>query len=339
LPQARANARLIMMAPKPSVTEEGFEGFTALWESHRDQLQWRIPFLLPPWLRVWQEAFAPGATPSFLAVRDGEAVIGIAPLLITGDTASVVGSPDVCDYADLIVAPGKETVFCEGLCNALKQRHVRFLDIASTRPDSVVVSCLLDLARQRGYEVACQEEDVSLERDLPPTWDDFLGLLSSKQRHEVKRKLRRLEEAGTIDYRFVEDRGSVPAFMDMFLSLFVESRQDKAAFMTGEMEGFFRSLAEAMSRAGLLRSGVLEVDGVPTAAVMAFDLNDTVYLYNSAYDPEYSSLSVGVLSKALCIKDSIERGKKRFDFLKGGERYKYHLGGQEVQLYRCRFSL
>jgi CelD/BcsL family acetyltransferase involved in cellulose biosynthesis len=64
-----------------------------------------------------------------------------------------------------------------------------------------------------------------------------------------------------------------------------------------------------------------------------------VYLYNSAYDPQYSSLSVGVLSKALNIKDSIERGKKRFDFLKGAEQYKYHLGGREVQLSSCQITI
>jgi len=63
-----------------------------------------------------------------------------------------------------------------------------------------------------------------------------------------------------------------------------------------------------------------------------------VYLYNSAYDPEYSYLSVGILSKALYIKDSIQRGKKRFDFLKGSEHYKYHLGGREVPLYNCQIT-
>jgi len=95
----------------------------------------------------------------------------------------------------------------------------------------------------------------------------------------------------------------------------------------------------AMAEAGLLRAGILEVDDKPVAAIIAFDYNDIVYLYNSAYDPNYSSLSVGVLSKALYIKDSIERGKKRFDFLKGTERYKYHLGGTEVHLSRCRIRM
>jgi len=322
-----------------TVTEETFDSFASLWDSHRDELRWDNPFVLPPWLRVWQQSFAPQAKPSFLVARQQERVIGIAPLLIADGTARIVGSPDVCDYADFIVAPGKEPAFCEAICDAVKQRGVRLIDIASARPDSVTMSSMVSLARQRGYEVSCEEEEVSVERDLPPTWEEYLQLLNAKQRHEVKRKLRRLEEAGKVDYRFVEDGEAVPAFMDMFLGLFVESREDKASFMTGDMEGFFRSLSMAMAQAGLLRCGVLELDSTPVAAIIAFDFNDTVYLYNSGFDPEYRSLSVGVLSKVLCIKDSIERGKKRFDFLKGDEKYKYHLGGQQVQLHRCRISL
>jgi CelD/BcsL family acetyltransferase involved in cellulose biosynthesis len=82
----------------------------------------------------------------------------------------------------------------------------------------------------------------------------------------------------------------------------------------------------------------LELGDKPVAATMCFDYKDTVYLYNSGYDPDYGWLSVGVISKALCIKDSIEKNKKRFDFLKGAEGYKYHLGGHELPLYKCSVS-
>jgi CelD/BcsL family acetyltransferase involved in cellulose biosynthesis len=64
-----------------------------------------------------------------------------------------------------------------------------------------------------------------------------------------------------------------------------------------------------------------------------------MYLYNSSYDPRYTSLSVGVLSKVLCIKESINRGMKKWDFLKGAERYKYHLGGNEVPLHEYQITL
>jgi len=75
------------------------------------------------------------------------------------------------------------------------------------------------------------------------------------------------------------------------------------------------------------------------AMIVGFDYNDAMYLYNSAYDPQYNSLSVGLLCKVLCIKESIQEGKKRFDFLKGDETYKYQLGGRKVPLYRCQITI
>jgi len=321
------------------ITEESFDWFSAYWQDNNDGLDWDNFFLLPPWLRVWQQTFAPEARLCFLVGRQEDRVIGIAPLMLTGQTVSIIGSPDVCDYADFIAAPGKGDVFCAALLDELKQRKVEILNLASVRPDSVVMTSMREAAEQRGCEVSCDEDEVTLERDLPATWDEYLQILSTKQRHEVRRKLRRLEEAGTVNYHFIEDAALMPDFMDVFLRQFIESRTDKATFMTAEMERFFRSMTDVISEAGLLRLSVLELDNIPVAALVAFDYNDVIYLYNSGYDPSYSSASVGVLSKALCIKDSIERGKKRFDFLKGDERYKYHLGGQEVQLYRCRIAL
>ena len=109
--------------------------------------------------------------------------------------------------------------------------------------------------------------------------------------------------------------------------------------MSARMESFFRSLAGAMAEIGLLRFGILELDTLPTAMIMCFDYNDCVYLYNSGYDPQYNSLSVGLLSKVLCIKESIQEGKKRFDFLKGDETYKNHLGGRKIPLYNCQITI
>jgi hypothetical protein len=48
---------------------------------------------------------------------------------------------------------------------------------------------------------------------------------------------------------------------------------------------------------------------------------------------------VGLLSKVLCLKDSIQRGRRRWSFLKGAELYKYQLGGEEVPLYNCLITI
>jgi CelD/BcsL family acetyltransferase involved in cellulose biosynthesis len=94
-----------------------------------------------------------------------------------------------------------------------------------------------------------------------------------------------------------------------------------------------------MAERGFLRLFFLELDREPAAAVMCFDYNSTVYLYNNGYNKNFSDLSVGLLSKVVTIRDSIDRGRRRYDFLKGSETYKRSLGGKPVQLHRCLVRL
>ena len=320
-----------------AITQESFNSLTAYWTDSRSRLSWGSVFVLPSWLEVWWQTFGSEAELYLRTVRQKEKIVGIAPLLVRNQRASFIGSAAVCDYIDFVIVPGMETDFFNVLLDDLRHKGISQLDLGPSRLDSTVISCLARVARKRGYEVSCRQEDVTLELDLPQTWDEYLRILTSKQRHELKRKLRRLWEEGNVDYSIV--RESVPDVMDTFLKLFSQSKGEKAAFMTDKMESFFRSLAKAMAEVRLLRFGILRLDAVPVAMVMCFDYNDSVYLYNSGYDPQYRALSVGILSKALCIQDSIQKGKRRFDFLKGAEAYKYQLGGKETPLYRCHIVI
>jgi CelD/BcsL family acetyltransferase involved in cellulose biosynthesis len=302
-------------------------------------LNWNPIFVLPQWLEVWWQKLGSGGELYLGAVRQDREIIGIAPLLLKGKVASIIGSIDVCDYLDFIIVPGKEREFFTVLLDELRARGVSRLDLRLLHPKSTVLTHLAGIARGLGAEVVCQKEDISYELDLPADWEGYFPLLTTKQRHEVRRKLRRLLEAGKVDYRCPIVKEDIHNLMDTFLRLFTLSRKEKAGFMSKEMEDFFRTLAETTAQAGLLRIGILELEAKPVAITMGFDYNNTVYLYNSAYDPEYQSLSVGVLSKVLCIKESIQEGKKKFDFLKGNEVYKQHLGGKEVPLYSCLITV
>ena len=307
------------------------------WKDLRHRLNWDSIFVLPRWLKVWWHIFGEGSQLYLFEVRENRSVIGIAPLIVNEDKASFIGSADVCDYMDFAVAPGKALAFFSALLDKLKNEGIKELSLESLRHDSTVLTCLTDLAKEIGYQVTCTRENVSLDLDLPSTWDEYLKTLSPKQRRETGRRFRRLEEEGDINYRVVEN--AEPEVLDAFFKLMRVSRKDKAAFLTPNMESFFRALAQTMAEAGMLRFGVLEISTKPVAAVMCFDYNDKVYLYNSGYDPEYGYISVGLLSKLLSIKDSIERGKKVYDFLKGPEEYKYRLRGREIPIYSCRIIL
>jgi CelD/BcsL family acetyltransferase involved in cellulose biosynthesis len=302
-------------------------------------LEWKHLFVLPLWLKVWWESFGSDTAPHICVVRNKERIVGIAPLSVQGAEAGFLGNPDVCDYQDVIVVPGMEHGFSSTLVAYLKQKGVNRLNLCPLREDSTVRTRILHTVQSLGCDTFCEPDDVSYEMELPETWDGFLGRLTGKQRHEVRRKLRRLEAAGAFTYRSVEDIESVKEALPVFFELFQKNRRDKAEFMTPKMTAFFKSLAEAFAEIRILRLFFLELDGVPAAAVMCFDYGGVRYLYNNGYDQHYRSLSIGVMSKVLCIKDAIENNMKVYNFLKGSENYKHHLGGQTVQLYRCRIQI
>ena len=328
-----------MMSPSRRAMAESFKTLASYWVKPAYSLRWNCIFALPPWLEIWWNEFGATGHLYLFVARQGRTVVGIAPLFLKDMEAFFIGSDDLCDCLDFIIAPGRERDFFNSLLDDLNGKGIGLLKLRGLRSNSTVLTHLVGMARERGYEVSCAVEDVSVELDLPPTWEEYLGMLSQKQRHEVRRKLRRIREAGEVNYRTVEDSGDVPNAMDILLNLFRQSNGDKATFMNARRESFFRSLAQAMAQVRLLRLGILELDSWPIAAVMCFDYGNKVYLYNSGYDPQYTSLSAGLISKILSIKDAIERGRRTFDFLKGGEDYKYRLGGREVHLYDCQIAL
>ena len=124
-----------------------------------------------------------------------------------------------------------------------------------------------------------------------------------------------------------------------FLGLFRLNRVDKAAFMTDAKADFFRKIAVAAAEEQMLRLCFLDFEGRPVSAALCFNYGSTVFLYNSGYDSRFSNLNVGLVCKLLSIRDSIERGSLKYDFLKGNEIYKQRLGGHPVRLYRCEIDI
>ncbi|MBW1753427.1 MAG: GNAT family N-acetyltransferase [Deltaproteobacteria bacterium] len=322
-----------------AVTSLTFDQVSAYRMDTGRLLQWECLFMEPAWMQAWWNHFGAGMTPCILAVWHKKTLIGIAPLMADGTTAFLLGHADLCDYMDFIVAPQRGPEFFTVIIEYLQNQGFVLLDLKPILNESNVVKDLVEIAPGLGCRVVCRPDEVTYAMALPSSWEAFLERLTGKQRHEIRRKLRRLDAAGQVKYRFVEDVDAVRTEIDTFIALFRSNRSDKAAFMTSQMEAYFRSLTESMAAHHMLKLAFLELDGQPVAAVLCFDNGSTVYLYNSGYDMHFSSLSVGLLSKVLSIKDSIQRGRRKYDFLKGDEKYKQYLGGRPFPLFSYRIHL
>jgi CelD/BcsL family acetyltransferase involved in cellulose biosynthesis len=322
-----------------TVSLETFESLSTCRPDPLLPLDWTCLFVLPPWLRVWWDHFGHGFSPLLLSVKREGRCLGLAPLMVRAGKARFIGSPDVCDFQEFVFPEGQEEPFLKLILNHLQSIGISTLELEPLRGDSAFFRVLSRLSETEGQNLTIRPLDVLLEMDLPASWEDFLQGIPGKERHEIRRKLRRLEESGAVRCRVVETADSLEEAMTTFLDLFRSSRPDKKEFMTERMASFFRSLAGEMAGAGLLRLYFLDLQGQPVASVLCFDYRSTLYLYNNGYDESCRALSLGLLSKIFTIQDGIRKGRRLYNFLRGAEAYKYRLGGKPVPLYQCFFDL
>ena len=76
----------------------------------------------------------------------------------------------------------------------------------------------------------------------------------------------------------------------------------------------------------------------PAAAFVVLEWERTVGLYNSGFHPDRAALAPGLVLLVHVIEDAILRGKRRFDFLRGEERYKYEFGPTPEEVFSVRIG-
>ena len=313
---------------------ESFQEFLPEWEELLSVSPINSLYLTPQWQQVWWDNFGDGRKMAGFYVREAGALMAVASLSRQGDEITFTGGPETFDYNDFLVRPGFEAEFFSELVRSLKADRVKTMTLYSLMETSPTLKHLPEQARNQGFRVEVTEEDVAPGLELPSSWDDYLALLSKKDRHELRRKLRRLESVENWRWYCIDDPAGVSGNLDEFLRLMRMSDQDKDEYMTEERERFFRSMAVRTTSQELLKLFFLEMDGRAVATALCFDYGPSRMLYNSGYDPDYAYYSVGLLLNALCLRNAIEQGRGYFDFLRGSEPYKYHLGGQNHILYQ-----
>jgi CelD/BcsL family acetyltransferase involved in cellulose biosynthesis len=321
----------------------GFSAFKPEWNELLHRTCCDNLFLTWEWQSTWWKHLGAGSLTllGFRAEDDGR-LAGIAPLFfVQGEEGrtigQLVGCRDVSDYLDLIIEQGQEDAVYQTLLDYLGGEAPAWdlVDFCNIPQHSLTFVRLRELAERRGYQTLVQVEAVCPIVELPATWDEYLMMLDKKQRHEVRRKLRKADAEADTRFFIVEPGHDLQAEMQSFVDLHQKSTPEKDEFMDPLMEGFFFDIAQVLQEQGWLQLAFVEMNGERAAALLNFDYGNDILVYNSGYDPnKFSQLSPGIVVTARCIEHAIALGRSKFDFLRGDEVYKYRFGGQDTEVRR-----
>jgi CelD/BcsL family acetyltransferase involved in cellulose biosynthesis len=216
------------------------------------------------------------------------------------------------------------------------------VDLRRLRAIDAALPALEDAFRggeRDGWRVEREQEDVcpviTVRGD---TWDEYLGTLDKKDRHEIRRKMRRAATVGDLS---IEVGPPTDEAIADFIRLHTLRFGEDGLFP--DNEGGRRSRDFVSRLAQLERDepdgGQLHVARVRCGqklifVALAFDDGATCFLYNAGMDPSALNASPGVTGLGLYIRDRLDAGRRRFDFLRGNEKYKYEWGAVNEPIYR-----
>ena len=306
------------------------------------------PFLRHEYQQAWWEHRGGGewkqAELVLVSAREDEKLIGIAPLFISeydGQSALLlIGSIEISDYLDLIVQIDNHARFVTGLLDFLASSltdNWRGLDWYNLPDSSPTLAALKVESAQRGWthheEMYRPTPRIALNGDF----EEYLGRIEKKQRHEIRRKIRRAEESGRGVRWFVSDMADVDAEIDAFLAL-MEHDQGKAGFLHEPMRIQMRAVIRAAHENGWLWLAFLEADGQRISAALNFDYNNKLWGYNAGVNRDFMDLSPGWVLLGYILQWACENKRSEFDFMRGDEEYKYRFGAVNQYVMRAKIT-
>lgn len=348
-----------MLLIEKITTRAGFDRLEPVWNSLLAESAGDRVTLTWEWLSAWWDVFGAERELCLLLVRDGEELIGIAPLqkrvvrhygllpyrrlefLASGEAAE----DGICsDYLDFIIRRGREAEALTGIFAYLRARQdewdeMLLVEIPAASPNLPHLRRLGQL-ESAGWETLSREASYYLP--LPRAWASLQASLRPKFQKNLRRDRRRAERSG----RELLIIDSLPDFAANF-ALLVRlhqacwmARGERGAFASQRFSRFHRLLAPQLLRKGWLKLFVLKLQAEPVAALYAFTYKGKMDYYQSGYaQPAGPLASPGTLIQSYAIEAAIESGCYEFDFLKGDQQgYKVKWGAQTRDVVNLRLA-
>jgi CelD/BcsL family acetyltransferase involved in cellulose biosynthesis len=274
-----------------------------------------------------------------------DSLVGIAPLFRTihegKNSILLLGSIEISDYLDFIYDPEHGPEFVTQTLTFLAENNPDSFEriLLVNLPESFpTISLLNETCRKLGWKMESENAYHTPAIQLADDWDAYLAGIDKKQRHEIRRKMRRAKEGQqAVSWHQTNDPELLEAETEDFFNL-MTTDPEKQQFLTEKMRVQIKNIIEWAYDADLLQLSFLNVGDQKAAGYLCFDYQDRIWVYNSGFDPQFRDYSPGWVMLGYLIQNAIENGKKVFDFMRGDETYKYRFGATDSFVLKVEIS-
>jgi CelD/BcsL family acetyltransferase involved in cellulose biosynthesis len=331
---------------------ESLAGHRSTW----NELSRGVPFRAWEWLERWWRYYGcdddgrPVAGRKLLLLAawdDEENLVGAAPWYRETTRSGTrlvrfLGDGEVCsEYPTILVRPGHEEAIAKSLAEWLTAANESHdgpaddgwdrLELTPVDANDSVVAQLLQNLESVGNRVEREEAASCWRVVFPATWDEYLAKRSKQARNRLRSAHRTWIETGKVVLRNTQRDGEMERAFDILVDLHQrrwESRGLPGCFSSRQFLEFHHDVWSSFSAAGKAAIWWLEVDGKPLAADYVLLSGDVLCGYQAGIDPSQLEMQPGQLLNLVALRTALEEGYKAYDFLRGDEPYKAHLGAE-----------
>ena len=319
------------------------------WDALLVKSETDFPFLKFGYQRSWWEFKGGGEWPldsdlHLIAGYQDGSLAAIAPLFSPSNTDEkkllLLGSIEISDYLDFICPHHDKKEFLGLMLNFFhsEMNEIRQIDLVNIPDKSTTIELLKVISGEYGWVSDIQPAYHTPVIHLAQDWETYLAGIDKKQRHEIRRKLRRADEnSDTVKWYIANNRDTLDSEIEAFFTL-MEMDADKKKFLTPQMRAQMSDVIHWAFNEGYLQLSFMQIDGKNASAYLSFDYGQHLLVYNSGFDYSFSEYSPGWVLLSYLIQHAINTGKSYFDFMRGDETYKYRFGAQDGFVMRARLN-
>ena len=305
-------------------------------------------FQTPEWVMAWLGCFWQDKPIAFLFVRDGQSLVGLAPLL--RDDAGALSCSSSLAFpvnphakrADFLHTVDRRALLETVFEYLLQTRGSIRLALSHERTKAEDLATMQLAAQDQRLAVLVRDDGASPIIRVSGDWDDYLRSRSSHFRREQARKCKKLEGAWNVRWTTARTAKEWERAMTDVLVIERNSWKDRAgtSFLTEDgVASFYSNLARRCASRQWLRLHLLYLDDRPVAHIYGLVYKGEFYAVKTTYDEAYRSWSPGLVLFQYVIRQALQDGVSVFDLLGEESRWKREIANDSRQYaHLCVYS-